>query len=140
MREIREIVIHATMTPADQDITLKDLDRKHRQKGWNGCGYHFVIRRSGEVQIGRPVDVAGAHVRGFDKYSIGVCVVGDGTNFTEAQWDALYHLVIATSCVYPNAKIMGHRDCPKTNTTCPGFDVGEWWAPFSSPSQRIDVV
>ncbi|CAB4165474.1 lysozyme [uncultured Caudovirales phage] len=125
------------MTGNETELTLKDLDRKHRQAGWNGCGYHHVIRRSGLVEDGRPHDAAGAHVKSFDKYSLGICVVGDGVNFTEGQWSALARITTTLVRLYPNVKVMGHRDCPNMTTKCPGFDVGAWWKP-NDP--RIDVV
>jgi N-acetylmuramoyl-L-alanine amidase len=135
MREIREIVIHATMT--DEDLHIRDLDRKHRKAGWNGCGYHFVIPRDGVTEVGRHVDTSGAHVRGFDKYSIGICMVGN-VEFTLPQWSALTSLVRSLSVAYPNARVMGHRDCPRTDTTCPTFDVNAWWDNVKLP--RFDVV
>jgi len=130
-REIRDIVIHASMT-GDEDVTLKDLDRKHRQAGWNGCGYHFVLGRKGTVEVGRPIDRAGAHTKGFDKYSIGICMIGGdpAENFTKLQWLNLEILVSGLVRQFPNAKVMGHRDCPRVtpNTVCPTFDVAAWWA------------
>ena len=132
-RELREIVIHASMT-GDEDVTLKDLDRKHRKAGWNGCGYHYVIRRDGTREQGRDLSTPGAHVKHFDKYSIGICMIGGkpGTNFTEAQWISLKAIVDALTTSYPHLRVMGHRDCPGANTTCPTFDVAEWWASLTA--------
>jgi N-acetyl-anhydromuramyl-L-alanine amidase AmpD len=138
MRDIKEIVVHCTFT-GDEDVTVRDLDRKHRQAGWNMVGYHYVIRRSGELQAGRPLEKAGAHVPGFNKYSIGVCLSGGSpaNNFTAAQMETLRDLLQQLTSKFPDAKVIGHRDLPRTNTTCPTFDVSAWWQTAAS---RIDVV
>lgn len=134
MREIRDIILHASLT-GDEDVTVKDLDRKHRKAGWNGVGYHFVIRRSGAVETGRSIDKAGAHAKGFDKYSIGICMIGGvpAANFTPIQWKNLELLVSGLARQFPDAKVMGHRDCPRvpSDTVCPTFDVAAWWLPIN---------
>jgi N-acetylmuramoyl-L-alanine amidase len=131
VREVRDIVIHATMT-GDEDVTVKDLDRQHRRAGWNGVGYHFIITRDGVPRPGRPIYRSGAHVRGFDKYSVGICMVGQSESFTDQQWAALRAVCIDLTHLYPNAKVMGHRDCPRADTTCPSFDVAAWWATINA--------
>lgn len=141
MREIKEIVVHCTFT-GDEDVTVRDLDRKHRLIGWDGVGYHYVITRTGEVQTGRPVDRAGAHVPGLNKYSIGVAMAGGAPedNFTQAQYRALGMLVSGLATKYPNARIVGHRDVSRAPTTCPTFDVGAWWKESNPANGRLDVV
>ena len=69
-------MVHCAYTTATMDIGAKDIDRWHREKGWLGCGYHKVIRRDGTVEDGRPMNKAGAHVRGINRQSIGICLAG----------------------------------------------------------------
>lgn len=126
------IVIHCSATGPNQDIGAADIDRWHRAKGWNGIGYHFVIRRDGRVEAGRPEDAIGAHVEGFNEKSIGICMVGGvdandinkaRDNFTSHQNFTLRQLIGTLKAKYPTAKVQGHRDFPGVKKACPSFDV-----------------
>jgi hypothetical protein len=127
------IAVHCAATPPTADIGRADIDRWHRAKGWLMIGYHFVIRRNGEIEIGRPVDAVGAHVEGYNSISVGICLVGgvdakgkSEDNFTNSQWETLAKLVRELKAKYPNAKVQGHRDFPKVAKDCPCFDVQDW--------------
>lgn len=76
MRDINEIIVHCTATPEGKDYTVADIDRWHKQKGWKGIGYHYVVYRDGTIHSGRPVARTGAHCYGHNKNSIGVAYVG----------------------------------------------------------------
>ena len=133
MKRVDYLVIHCAATPPSSDIGVKEIDAWHRKKGWAGCGYHYVIRRNGVVETGRPENKAGAHVLGYNHCSIGICLVG-GLNeqrkaapeYTDAQWKTLESLIRELRTKYPSAKIQGHRDFPSVNKACPCFDVEEW--------------
>ena len=63
-------------------------------------GYHYVIDTDGTVETGRMVGEIGAHVKGHNQYSVGICLVGgidaNGKNYgeyTEKQWIALHTLL-----------------------------------------------
>lgn len=122
--QIYKIVVHCADTPADMDIGVDEIDEWHRDRGWSGCGYHYVIRRDGELEYGRPEGVQGAHVRGHNRNSLGICLVGGqgGFNFTLNQIDALFSLFSQLSAKYPDAEWFGHRDLD-TGKTCPNFDL-----------------
>lgn len=128
------IVIHCSATPPSMDIGVKEIDRWHRQKGWQGCGYHYVIRRDGSIETGRPDDVIGAHVVNYNHNSLGICMVGGvaekdkvtpENNFTEAQFASAQALVARMRAKYPKAKVRGHRDFAKK--ACPSFDVKDYF-------------
>lgn len=126
-----EIIIHCAATRPEQDIDAREIDRWHRQKGWLQIGYHFVIKRDGSIEIGRDVDDVGAHARGHNSYSVGVCMIGglneDGKPegvYTDAQWAMLRILVDGLKTRYPDAKVIGHNEI--SDKACPSFDVGEW--------------
>jgi len=135
------IVIHCSATRPTQDIGAKEIRKWHKDKGWIDIGYHFVIRRNGVVEKGRPVDDIGAHVAGYNSNSVGVCLVGGigensfapENNFTKAQWSALKALVADLVKRYPNAKVQGHRDFPKVAKACPCFDAKPWAAANGFP-------
>lgn len=107
-------------------------------------GYHFVIRRDGTREEGRRLPNTGAHVRGFNERSIGICLVGGvgkggepQNNFTRDQLDELIDLLDDLNRRYPTAEILGHRDLisiqnarrrrngkpPVRQKACPSFDV-----------------
>lgn len=126
------IVVHCAATD-EQNIGAKEIDVWHRQRGFLCIGYHFVIRRNGEVETGRHVNVVGAHVQGFNHNSIGICMVGGGSkseknNFTPEQWTALEALLRSLKHEYPSAVIQGHRDFPNVAKWCPSFGTRKWAA------------
>lgn len=133
MRPIDAIIIHCSYTYSSMDVDAAEIRRWHMEdNGWQDIGYHYVIKRDGTVETGRPVERAGAHVKGHNARSIGVCLVGGkgrlpdpGTNFTPAQWDSLRNLVVELKDRFPNAVIRGHYDYDK-HKTCPTFDVKAW--------------
>jgi len=128
------IIIHCSATRPSQDIGFEEINKWHRQRGWNGCGYHFIIRRNGIIEDGRPTDAVGSHCRGRNHNSIGICMVGgvsqdDHTvaenNFEPDQWTALKTLVYELHEKYPDAKVRGHNDFNE-DKECPSFDVKDW--------------
>lgn len=132
-REIEYIVVHCAATPPRMDIGVKEIRLWHQNKGWTDIGYHYVIRRSGELETGRPEERQGAHAKGYNRNSIGICLVGGvdenqkpQCNFEYHQMEALRMLLITLKQEYPNAKVLGHRDLPKVKKACPSFDVREW--------------
>jgi N-acetylmuramoyl-L-alanine amidase len=128
------IVLHCSATRPIQDIGVKEIRAWHRSKGWTDIGYHFVIRRGGNIERGRPVEEIGAHVQGYNSVSVGVCLVGGidefkwnpEDNFTKAQWASLKALVTTLREKYPKAKIVGHRDFPGVAKACPCFEAKAW--------------
>ena len=71
MRHIKRIIIHCSDTPEGRDDTAADIDRWHRAKGWDGIGYHYVVRLDGTIETGRPLERPGAHCAGYNQSSIG---------------------------------------------------------------------
>lgn len=129
MRKIDKIIIHCSATPEGRDYTVADIDRWHKQRGWNGIGYHYVIYRDGSVHTGRKVETMGAHCTGQNANSIGICYIGGlaengktpKDTRTPAQKTALRNLVERLKTEYPTATIHGHREF--ANKACPCFDV-----------------
>ncbi|MBR0188364.1 MAG: N-acetylmuramoyl-L-alanine amidase [Prevotella sp.] len=126
MRTITLIVIHCSAVRTNQTSSAAQIDTWHRQRGFKlGIGYHYVVRRNGEIETGRPEWLAGAHCMNHNKYSIGVCYEG-GLNArgqpadtrTPEQKVALRRLLEILHRHYPKAVIVGHhdlnpmKDCP----------------------------
>ena len=133
VRNITEVIVHCTATPAGRDVTAADVDRWHRQRGFAGIGYHYLVALDGTVHAGRDVDIAGAHCRGHNHNSIGVCYVGglDAARRpvdtrTPEQRGALRGLLAALKRLYPGAVVRGHRDFAAK--ACPCFDATNEYA------------
>lgn len=124
MRKINKIVIHCADTPSKMDIGRDEIDSWHKARGWAGIGYHWVIRRDGTVEAGRPITQPGAHVAGHNHDSIGICVVGGKPdfNFTFAQLEMLKDVVEQMRAIVGNVPVLGHRDLDP-GKECPTFDV-----------------
>lgn len=133
IRPINQIVIHCSDTYPDMDIGVDEIRHWHTvDNGWSDVGYHFVIRRSGVIETGRPIEKAGAHAAGHNIASVGVCVVGGKAragrqpcNFTARQWASLAALVDTLKRDHPTIEsVIGHNDV--SSKTCPTFDVAAW--------------
>jgi len=123
------IVVHCADTPAKMNIGASEIRTWHKERGWKDIGYHFVIRRNGEIERGRHHSHVGAHVLGYNRVSLGICMVGRETNYTDAQWKSLAYLVGRAAEYYVGAKVVGHCDLePVKKKFCPGFDAKAWWA------------
>ena len=127
--KVKYIVVHCSATLPGQKCDAKDINLWHIAKGWEMIGYHYVILPNGIVEHGRPLFYQGAHVKGYNDCSIGVCYVG-GLNSegvtadtrTDAQTRAMYDLLHLLKLKFPGAKIVGHRDLDK-GKACPCFDA-----------------
>lgn len=136
MRKITLIIVHCSATPEGVDYSVKDIDRWHRARGWNGCGYHYVVRLDGTIEQGRPEEVVGAHCKNHNLHSIGVCYIGGiparpsqrggerqeaSDTRTPAQKAALQKLLTELKTRYPNAIIVGHNVF--AHKACPCYDA-----------------
>ena len=129
MRTISFIIIHCSAVKPDQTSSAAQIDTWHRRDNhWKyGIGYHYVIRRDGTIEPGRPEWMIGAHCKNHNAHSIGVCYEGgldirgqpDDTR-TEAQKATMRKLLEELHARYPHAVILGHRDL-NPGKDCPGY-------------------
>jgi N-acetylmuramoyl-L-alanine amidase len=124
-KNIKYLIIHCSDTPNYENIGASDIHKMHLNFGWNGIGYHKIIKRNGQIENGRPEYWVGAHIYGKNKKSLGVCLIGRD-KFTENQFISLKETISNWKAKYPKAIIMGHKDAIKTEKTCPNFDVNIW--------------
>ena len=136
MRTITLIVIHCSAVRPGQRSSAEDIDKWHKDRGWKGIGYHYVIRRDGTIEKGRDIAEVGAHCYPHNSHSIGICYEG-GLNEqgkkadtrTPEQKKTLRELVGKLHQQFPKALIVGHCDL-EPSKPCPCFDVikefAEW--------------
>lgn len=131
LRNVKKIIIHCSATPEGKDFGAADIDKWHKERGWECIGYHYVIKLNGAIEEGRSVSYMGAHCKGHNSDSIGICYIGGldkdhkpKDTRTPEQKEAIKGLCLALFKKYRAAKLYGHRDFePKKD--CPCFDVIE---------------
>ena len=128
------IVIHCTATPPSMDIGVEEVRDWHvHDRGWQDVGYHFIIRRDGRIEVGRPLMQIGAHARGYNADSVAVAYAGGVNeqnepydNRTSYQKDSLWQLLKTLRLMWPTADVCGHCDLPGVAKACPSFSVKDW--------------
>ncbi len=141
-RPVHLIVIHCTATPNGVAYTPRMLEADHLARGFQCIGYHYYIRRSGEVVRTRPLNMIGAHARGHNRFSVAISYEGGvdederpADTRTPEQKVSILAILLELLDIYPEARICGHRDLsPDANYDgivspdewvkgCPGFDA-----------------
>ena len=138
--KVRLLVIHCADTPNGKDFTPEQIDEWHKERGFRraeddkrnfnpqfeSIGYHYVITVDGSIHTGRALSERGAHVKGYNSRSVGVCMVGRD-EFTQEQWNSL-DTVVGDIDAYFGKRLtrMGHCQLDDSKT-CPGFDVPSWF-------------
>ena len=143
MRKIDKIIIHCSATIEGQDVsvdTIRDWHTKYR--GWSDIGYHYYIDINGKIFGGRPVAKIGAHSKGYNKSSIGICYCGGlgkdkkaKDTRTESQKKALIELIKTLRHIYPLASLHGHNEF--ANKACPSFDVQKEYKDYQPKSFKL---
>lgn len=134
MRTINKIIIHCSATQEGRDLDAAEINRWHLKRGWNGIGYHYVVLLDGTIEYGRSIYKQGAHVKGENEGSIGICYIGgvesergdDGDwiakdTRTPEQKESLLLLIKTLKKMHPTATIHGHNEF--ANKSCPCFDA-----------------
>jgi N-acetylmuramoyl-L-alanine amidase len=145
-RNINRIIIHSTATPEGREVSVDDITRWHKNRGFSTIGYHYVIGLDGEIEVGRSVQDSGAHAKGYNRRSIGVVYVG-GMNKTmskakdtrtELQDVALTNLIKSLLKLYPTATVHGHNEF--SDKACPSFNVQEEYGFIWEPKETKDLL
>ena len=133
MRLVKEVIIHCSATRESQQVSVDTIRDWHLAKGWNDIGYHFYIDLDGTIHKGRDIDKIGAHCKGRNRNSIGVCYCGgveaDGKTpkdtRTQEQKESLLHVLKTIKAMYPESMIYSHNEFAAK--ACPSFDAtGEY--------------
>ena len=153
---VRFIVVHCSATRCNRPYTAEQLERDHRSRGFRTTGYHFYIRKNGDIKTLRPLERPGAHARGYNAHSVGICYEG-GLNErgrpadtrTDFQKHSLRVLVMLLLRDYPGSRLCGHRDLsPDLNgngeiepeewvKVCPCFDAASILQEPSPPNPAL---
>ena len=128
MRTISKIIIHCSATPEGRDINAATIDSWHKERGWSGIGYHYVIKLDGSIEYGRDINKTGAHVKDHNKGSIGICYIGGCDLAMDAkdtrtyeQKESLLLLLKTLKKMHPSATIHGHNEFAAKS--CPCFNA-----------------
>ena len=118
MRVINKIIVHCS--DSDHHDTMAAIRQWHvQERGWSDVGYHFGVNKSGAIEIGRSIEKSGAHCKGLNSRSIGICVYGK-IHFTEAQFKTLKDLLkmmisvfkVSTEDIYEHRQFNSEKTCP----------------------------
>lgn len=127
MRLINEIIVHCSANGPTCTFGAKEIKQVHLARGFSDIGYHYVIKRDGTIERGRAISHPGAHCKGHNAHSIGVCYIGGldaggnpVDNRTPEQKASLNKLLLNLVRMY-HCKVYGHRDF--ANKACPCFDA-----------------
>ena len=131
MRRIDLIVVHCSATRCDRSFPVTALIRCHADR-FGFTGYHYYITRDGTTYQTRHEQLIGAHAKGYNSHSLGVCYEGGldeqgnaADTRKRAQKRALLRLLRRLKKEHPDARILGHRDLPDVHKDCPCFDASE---------------
>ena len=133
-RYIDKIVVHCSATPEGRDVSASTIDDWHKQRGWSGIGYHFVVGLNGNIEYGRDLDKTGTHVKGHNTGSIGICYIGGLDSVsktakdtrTSEQKESLLDLIKTLKKLHPQATVHGHNEF--SSKACPCYDANAEYA------------
>lgn len=123
----RRITIHCSDTANGVAVPISEIDSWHKQKGWSGIGYHYVIEPDGSLERGRPLNQVGAHVFGENEENLGICMIGRN-KFTIKQFESLHRVIQELQMMYsiPSWELYGHYEfdsARKSGKSCPNMRI-----------------
>ena len=136
MRDIDKIIVHCSATQEGKEINAAEINLWHLKRGWSGIGYHYVVLLDGTIEYGRSIYKQGAHVKGGNKGSIGICYIGgvESERGSNGKWiakdtripeqkESLLLLLKTLKKMHKNATIHGHNEFAAKS--CPCFDANK---------------
>jgi|TARA_R100000482_G_scaffold123224_1_gene72720 hypothetical protein len=133
MRNIERVILHCSATREGDDISADTIRTWHTSapRNWSDIGYHYVVRLDGTIESGRPITKPGAHVKGHNKDSIGICYIGGldasghpKNTLTREQRSSIWRLCRAL-VIALNQPLYLHGHCEYSSKACPSFEVAE---------------
>lgn len=125
MRKIDFIAIHCSDSDHEHHDNADTINEWHKIRGWSQIGYNFFIRNDGTIEIGRPIELIPAHIRGHNKNSVAICFHGKN-NFTARQFRSGAKLcnMLMSVLGLTQLDIIAHNNLDK-NKTCPNFEISK---------------
>lgn len=130
MRRIDHIIVHCSATIEGANFKIEDIRRWHLKRGFIDVGYNYVVHLDGTIGIGREEKATGAHTKGKNRHSIGICYIGGldqdrkpKDTLRGVQLGSMRQLLLDLMLRYPEATLHGHNEF--ANKACPSFDVNE---------------
>ena len=129
MRLINEIILHCADTKITQNFSIDDVRRWHiEERGWSDVGYHFYIRLNGSLELGRPIEKSGAHCKGKNANSIGVCFEGGKMSNGDKWSSPMLSQIVSYNrlqeylfSVYGQLTVSAHYQY--STKSCPNFNI-----------------
>ena len=125
-KETKYIIVDSTNTKPSIDLCVRDIDERDRKEGKLKIGNHYLIKRDGTIELGRPVTEIGAHFQELDANSVSILLVGglntrgiEAPDYTKDQQKSLFVLLRSLTFIYRDAIVIGRK--------CVGYDVESWW-------------
>ena len=122
MRDINKIILHCSASDVDS-YDFHAITKDHLARGWIDIGYHYGIDYDGDIHILRPIKTQGAHTKGHNSGSIGICILGLH-RFSHTQVEQCAKLVLNMMQIFDltSKDVYGHYEFTK-NKTCPNIDM-----------------
>lgn len=147
-RPVSRVFVHCSASDNPAHDNEATMDAWHKERGWSGDGYHFFIRKSGMLEIGRDLAKIPAAQEGNNAGTIAICLHGlDASKFTEAQLATLKGLCHQINATY-RGTVTFHGHCEVSAKSCPVFDYrdvldldsrGRLPVAFAGPVQKLEV-
>ena len=115
------IIVHTT--DSGPNYGKEQCDADHKKRGFDGCGYSYMLPADGGVIEVRGDSRIGAHTLGKNKEYLGVAFIGRST-ITSPQLESFSKLLTELESKFGPLEIRAHREFNK-NKTCPGDEVWE---------------
>jgi len=122
---IEYIILHCSDSPQGRGDNAETIHNWHLEKGWSGIGYNFVILEDGSTEVGRPPYWQGAHTKGYNHNSIGICMIGKDS-FTPEQINGVLNLINGLMVQYniPKERVLGHCETALAEgKACPNYPM-----------------
>ena len=131
MRNIERVILHCSATREGEHFTADTIRAWHLARGWRDIGYHYVVLLDGTVESGRPISDIGAHVKGHNQDSIGICYIGGldisghpKNTMTREQKYSIKRLC-RSLCITLNKPLTLHGHREYSSKACPSFEIAE---------------
>jgi len=130
------------------------------ERGWSGIGYHYVVLNGwisstryhpsfdGHIETGRPLDndpfissdEIGAHVKGHNRDSAGICLIGDSGDFTAKQLTGALRCVQLLEQQFGEIELVQHSDLYPKKPDCAGIDMARFRRNYALFMERDELV